>query len=278
MRELHGVARPLPQLVVGDTRPAVLAFAAAAGLLLLITCVNVANLLLVRGLARVREVAVRAALGAGRGRIVAQLLIEHALLAVAGGALGVLVAAAAVRGFVAFAPAGLPRLDEIGLDATALAAAFGITMAAMLLFALAPAVLASRVALQQVLRAGTRQSASRRSRIAREALVAGQVALALLVLSAAGLVGRSLLALERAELAFDPSRLLVAELALQREPARRRAHAARDARAAAAGGAGDPRRGERVARGRRRRSPRSRGTAARSPTGRRRSRSRRTRC
>jgi predicted permease len=215
LRELRGLARPLPALVLGDTRPAVLAFAAAAGLLLLVTCIDVANLLLVRGLARVREVAVRAALGAGRGRVVGQLVTEHALLAVAGGALGVAVAAAAVRGFVAFAPPGLPRLDEIGLDATALAAAVGITAAAMLLFALAPAVLASRVELNDALRAGARHGAGRGTRLAREALVAGQVALALVVLSAAGLIGRSLLALQRAELAFEPARLVVAELALR---------------------------------------------------------------
>src|SRR5207302_4823431 len=108
-----------------------------------------------------------------------------ARLAVAGGALGVVVASAAVRSFVAVAPSGLPRLDEIQLNATALAGAVGITGVAMLLFGLAPAVLTARVELEQVLRSGTGQSASRRSRLSMEALVAGQVALALLVLSAA---------------------------------------------------------------------------------------------
>jgi hypothetical protein len=90
-----------------------------------ITCVNVANLLLVRGLARGREVAVRAALGAARGRLVAERLAEHALLASVGGALGVVVAAGAVRAFVALAPSGLPRLDEVRLDVPALAGAGG---------------------------------------------------------------------------------------------------------------------------------------------------------
>ncbi|HUF28197.1 MAG TPA: ABC transporter permease [Gemmatimonadaceae bacterium] len=213
--DLRGVVSPLPHLILGDTRPAVLVFAAASGLLLLITCINVANLLLVRGLARVREVAVRSALGAGRGRIVVQLLTENALLAIAGGALGLAVAAGAVHVFVAFAPAGLPRLDEIRLNATALAGAVGITTIAMLLFALAPAIMTSRVQLQEVLRSGTRQSGSRRSRLATEALVAGQIALALVVLSAAGLIARSLLELERAELSFEPSRLLIGELALR---------------------------------------------------------------
>lgn len=214
-RDLRGVVHTLPRIVLGDVRPALIVFAAAAGLLLLITCINVANLLLVRGLARVREVAVRSALGAGRGRVIGQLLTENALLAVAGGALGLVVAAGAVRLFVAFAPAGIPRLDEIQLNSAALAGAVGTTGIAMLIFALAPAVITSRVELQQVLRSDTRQSASRRSRLATEALVAGQVALALLVLSAAGLIARSLIKLERAELSFEASRLLIGDLALR---------------------------------------------------------------
>src|SRR5207245_4603467 len=129
------------------------------------SCINVANLLLVRGLARVREIAVRSALGAGQPQVVRQLLAENALLALAGGGLGVLVAAAAVRSFVAVAPAGLPRLDEIQLNATALAGAVGITFVAMLVFGLAPAVMTSRVEIERVLRSGTRQSASKRSRL-----------------------------------------------------------------------------------------------------------------
>ena len=215
LRDLHGVARALPELVLGDVRPAVVAFAAASALLLLITCVNVANLLVVRGLARGREVAVRAALGASRGRVVRQLLAEHVVLAAVGGALGLMVAAGAVRLFVALAPAGLPRLDAIRLDLGILGGAAAITIGAMLLFAVAPALVASRVELQGALRTGSRNGATRGSRLASEALVASQVALALLVLSAAALVGRSLLRLERADLAFDADRLLVAELALR---------------------------------------------------------------
>jgi putative ABC transport system permease protein len=214
-RDTHGVAHSLAQLVLGDTKPALLVFSVAASLLLLITCSNVANLLLVRGLARVREIAVRSALGAGRGQIVKQLLTENALLAVAGGALGLAVAAGAVRLFVAFAPPDVPRLDEIQVNAIALAGAVGITGIAMLIFALAPAIITSRVELERVLRSDTRQSASRRSRLTTEVLVAGQVALALLVLSAAGLIVRSLIKLQRADLSFESSGLLIADLTMR---------------------------------------------------------------
>ena len=226
-RALQGAVRTLPELVLGDTRPAVVVFALASALLLLITCINVANLLLVRGMARLREVAVRSALGARRGRIVTQLLTEHTLLAVAGGLLGVLIASQAVRLFVALAPTGLPRLDEVRLDPAALAGAVAITALALLLFAIAPAFVTSRVELPAVLRSGFRQSAGGRSRWATELLVVGQVALALVVLSAAGLLARSFVRLERAELSFDSARLMVGELALRYDqydtPAKQRA-------------------------------------------------------
>src|SRR5262249_38959947 len=139
-RDMRGVVHSLPNAILGDVKPAVIAFAAAAALLLLVTCINVANLLLVRGLARVREIAVRSALGAGRGRIVAQLLTESALLAAQGGVLGASLAAVAVRAFVAFAPSGTPRLDEIHLNVGVIGGAIGITAFVTLLFALAPAL------------------------------------------------------------------------------------------------------------------------------------------
>ena len=126
-----------------------------------------------------------------------------------------MVAAAAVRLFVAFAPPGVPRLDEIHVNAAALAGAVGITGLAMLLFALAPAVITSRVDLERVLRSHTRQSTGRRARLAREVLVAGQVALALIVLSAAGLIVRSLINLERVDLSFQSSGLLIADLTMR---------------------------------------------------------------
>ncbi|HEY2377375.1 MAG TPA: ABC transporter permease [Gemmatimonadaceae bacterium] len=215
--DVRGVAHTLPELVLGDVRAPLVAFALAAGLLLLITCVNVANLLLVRGLARVREIGIRSALGASRGRLVRQLLTELAVLALAGGALGALIAAALVRGFVAIAPNGIPRLDEIGVSGSMLGAAVATTAIAALLSSITPTLMASRTDLQGALRSDGRQSASRSSRLLSESLVAAQVALAVLVLSAAGILSRSLWRLQRADLAFMPAHVIVAELVLQRD-------------------------------------------------------------
>src|SRR6266545_4850529 len=246
-RDLRGVAQTLPRLVLGDVRPALFVFAAASGLLLLITCINVASLLLVRGVGRFREIAVRTALGAGRARLIVQLLIENGILAALGATLGIVVAGAALQSFIAFAPAGVPRLDEIHLNAMALAGAIGIAGVAMLLFGLAPAVMTSRVELQRALRSDTRQSGSRRSRVATEALVAGQVAIALVVLSAAGLIAKSLLKLERAELSLEPSGLSDRRAGGAVRSARRRRQATRVAGAATAAVAGDSRCARRLA-------------------------------
>src|SRR2546430_6801195 len=167
-RDLRGVVHTLPRLILGDTRAALIVFAAAAGLLLLITCINVANLLLVRGLARVREIAVRSALGADHGQVIVQLLTKNTLLAIAGGGLGVAVAAGAVRVFVAFAPAGVPRLDGIQVNATAPGGAGGITGIATPHFSLAPAGIPPCSRLERALRSDPRHSAGRRSRRAAE--------------------------------------------------------------------------------------------------------------
>ena len=215
-RELRGVANTLPTLVLGDTKPALFLLAAATAVLLLLTCINVANLLLVRGLGRTREIVVRMALGAGRARIVGELLTESAILAVAGGVFGIALAATSIRAFVAIAPPDIPRLDEIGVNGTVVMAAIGITACAMMLFAVVPALTSSHVSLQGVLRAGTRQiGGSRRLRLTTEALVVGQIALAVIVLFAAGLITRSLIKLQRVELSYDPRQVLIAELALR---------------------------------------------------------------
>ncbi|HKS07240.1 MAG TPA: ADOP family duplicated permease [Gemmatimonadaceae bacterium] len=214
--DLNGVATSLPRQILGDVRPAVLIFAAASAILLLITCINVGNLLLVRGLARTREIAVRGALGASRARIATQLVTENAALAIAGGALGAVVANVAVRAFVALAPAGIPLIATVRTDATTVAAAIGISACAMLAFGLVPAFATANADLNEALRSGTRHSGSRRARFAREALVSTQVALAVLVLSAAALIGRSFINLRGANLAFDANRLVLAELSVPR--------------------------------------------------------------
>jgi len=212
---LRGAATPLPRVILGDVRPAVLVFAVAAGLLLLITCLDVANLLLVRGLQRVSEVAVRSALGASRSRLVRQLLSESLLLALVGGALGIVVATAALRMFLALAPVSIPLLGTVRIDLASLAAAIGITSAAVLLFGLGPALVTSRADLGDLLRSASRHTAARGSRLMREALVCAQVVLAVLVLSAAAVLGRSFLRLQEVSLGFDSSHLVIAELGLR---------------------------------------------------------------
>lgn len=214
-QNLVAVVDTFPDLVLGNMKPALLAFAVAAALLLLITCVNVANLLLVRGLGRVREIALRLALGAGRRAVVTQLVIENLILAMAGGLAGLAVGWGALRLFVAIAPARTPRLDQIGLDGRALLAAVGVTTIAMLVFGVLPAIMSARVNLQDVLRTGVQHTSSRGHRRLAELLVGAEVALALVVLSAAALIGRSLLNLERAPLGFRADHLLVADLAFR---------------------------------------------------------------
>lgn len=216
-RQLQAVVHLLPRLVLGDARPAVIAFTAAVVVLLLITCLNVANLLLVRGLHRARELALRFALGARRRSVIGPLLLEHGLLGLCGGAGGLLVAALGIRLFLAFAPSDIPRLDQIQVDALALAVASGVSLGALLLFGVAPTFLTSRVEAQDALRSGERHGPGRRARRLTEALVSAQIGLAVMVLSAAGVIARSLINLERAELSLESSQLLIAELAFRED-------------------------------------------------------------
>ncbi len=196
------------QVVVGNIRPILVMLAAAVGLLLLIACVNVGNLLLLRAAGRGRELSVRRALGAGSGDIVRQLVVESGLLGVAGGALGLLCASALTGVLLAYAPPKLPRTDVIGLSGAPISIAVGVTLTAVLLFGVVPALIASRGSLASPLRfdsrAGTETRARRRMR---EALVASQVALALMMLAGAGLLGRSLERLQGIALGYNPDRL-----------------------------------------------------------------------
>ncbi|HEX8363511.1 MAG TPA: ABC transporter permease [Longimicrobium sp.] len=213
-RGMKPVVTPLTEVIAGDARATLWAAAAAVGLLLLVACVNVANLLLIRGSARAQELAIRAALGAGRRRLVRQLLAESGVLALLGGALGVLLAVAAVRALVAIAPPELPRRELIGIDGRVLLFAFGATAAAALLSGLLPAFFSATGDLAKWLRAGRRTAGAHRGAQAlRHALVVGQVALALMVVVGAGVLVRSLVALQGVEMGFNRERLLVFQTA-----------------------------------------------------------------
>lgn len=214
-RNARGVVDSFDDIVLGDAKPAILLVALAAALLLFITCVNVANLLLVRALGRLDEYAVRSALGANRKRLVAQLLTESGLLALAGGVFGVALAIGAVKVFVALAPSTAPRVDEISVNGATLVAALLITTLAMVLSGLGPALFTSRAHGHNPLSSGSRHTGGRRVRRVAEALVVAQIALAAVCLSAAALMTRSLVKLQQVNLSFDPSRLVVVALAMR---------------------------------------------------------------
>jgi predicted permease len=200
--------------VVGDVQPILVVLVAAVGLLLLIACVNVGNLLLLRAASRARELSVRRALGATFGDVVRQLVVESGLLGIAGGALGLVTAGALIKLLIAYAPPQLPRVDVIGVAGPPILIAVGVTLAAVLLFGVMPALIASRGELASPLRydsrAGTETRARRRMR---QALVASQVALALVMLAGAALLGRSLERLQGISLGYDPNHLSLISVA-----------------------------------------------------------------
>ena len=204
---------PFRDRLLGGYRKRLLILLGAVGCVLLIACVNVANLLLARGGARAREIAVRAALGAGRGRIVRQLLTESLVLGLAGGVAGLGLALAGVRFLKAISPANVPRLATAGIDGAALAFALGLALAASLLFGLVPALRTARPDLQSMLKEGGRSVSSPRDRV-RTGLLVAEVALALVLLIGAGLLIRSAVRLQEVEVGFDPSGLLTAKLSL----------------------------------------------------------------
>jgi putative ABC transport system permease protein len=194
--------------LVGGTRPYLWALLGTVGFVLMIVCANVANLLLARGEGRRKEMALRTAIGATRGRLITQLLTEALVLAFTGGALGLMLAWSATRMLVAVAPPSIPRLDQVGIDWMVLGYTIATSLVAGLLFGLAPAFRAGQDAPGEALKEGGRAAAHGSSRAMRRALVAAEVALAVVMLSGAGMLVRSLVNLQRAELGFDARSVL----------------------------------------------------------------------
>lgn len=202
-------AATFTETVVGDVRPVLGILTAAVALLLLIACLNVGNLLLFRASGRMREFTIRRALGAQFGDIAWQLLVESALLAVAGGALGLLLATALIRNVGLIAPHNLPRLDEVRLASAPIVPAIGITALTVLLFGVLPTLLIAQRDVVSPLRLGARTGhESRGRRLVRQALVAAQVALALVMLAGAALLARSLGRLQGGDIGFDRQHVL----------------------------------------------------------------------
>jgi putative ABC transport system permease protein len=209
-------AQPLHDSVVGQVRPALLMLLGAVGFVLLIACANVANLLLVRAAARQKEIAVRAALGAGRFRLIRQLLTESTLLALLGGLAGLLLARGAVAALIALNPPNVPRLAQVSVDGRVLAFTFVITLLVGLLFGLAPALHASKPDVLHALKEGFARSGGRRWLRGfglREALLVAQTALALVLLVGAGLLIKSFIKLQQVELGFEPNHAVMLTIA-----------------------------------------------------------------
>jgi putative ABC transport system permease protein len=203
------VVRPLEDAVVGNVRPSLRVLLGAVGFVLLIACANVAHMLLARAAGRHREVALRAALGATRGRLIRQFLTESVVLALAGGVGGILLALASVRLLVALAPANIPRIDSVAVDGPVLAFAAGMSLLTGPLFGLAPAVRASAWEVSEALKEGARATTEGRGRHRlRSLLVASEFALALVLSAGAGLMIRSFLALQAIDPGFDPHGVL----------------------------------------------------------------------
>jgi len=208
----HGLlATSIQDDVTGGVRPALLAVLGAVTLVLLIACVNVTNLLLARGAARRGELSMRAALGAGRPRLIRQLVTEGLLLSLLGGALGMALAQLGVRALVALSPSELPRVDAIRFDGAVFGFALAVTTGIGLLVGLIPALQTSRVDLQEGLRKGSRRTSGGHRR-ARRALVVAEVALALVLLVGAGLLLRSMRLLFAVAPGFNPPHVLAMQV------------------------------------------------------------------
>jgi len=198
---------PLKQWIVGEVRPLLLVLLASVGFVLLIACVNVANLLLARSTGRTREFAIRTALGASRAHVLRQLLTESVVLSLAGGAFGLLLAAWGTRAALSVLPTALPRAEEVGLDSRVLLFTLAISLLAGVLFGLVPALKMSPVNLQETLKESGRGVSGARHRVQRIFIVA-EMAMALVLLAGAGLMIRSLTRLWNVDPGFNPHNAL----------------------------------------------------------------------
>jgi predicted permease len=199
--------------LVGNVQPLLLVLLAAVGFLLLIACANVANLLLARSVARSREFAIRSALGASYARMIRQLLTESILLSAVGGVLGLLLAYCGMKTLLKALPAALPRFGEVSLDSKVLLFTLVLSLVTGVIFGLAPALKATRTNLQEVMKQSGRGSSGFRHRL-QGSFVAGEVALALVLLVGAGLMVRTLGALWRVNPGFNPSHAITFNLAM----------------------------------------------------------------
>ena len=205
---------PADEWLLGDVRPVLLVLWGAVGFVVLVACANVANLLLARATEREKEVALRAALGAGRIRLIRQLLTESLLLAGTGGALGLVIATAGVQPLLLLAGDSLPRHETVGLDSTAILFTAGLVLLTGILFGLLPAWQATRTDLSTALREGGRRSTGTGNQRLRGVLVVSEMAIALILLTGAGLTIRSLTVLMNQELGFNPENVLTFRLSL----------------------------------------------------------------
>jgi putative ABC transport system permease protein len=208
---------PLHEYEVGYARPALLVFLGATGFVLLIACVNIANLLLGRIASRKREFALRTAVGASRGRIIRQVLVESTLLAVPGGILGILLALWLTDLFVTLSPPGLPRLDDVAVSGTVVLLTLALTVLAGLVFGVVPAYQSSGPELDGALREGRGNLPGRSTARTHGVLLVAEVALAVALLTGAGLLARSLLRMQRLDLGLDTGNLLTFSVGLTQD-------------------------------------------------------------